>query len=65
MRRKRSFEKSGSVGVVAEPGPAPGLHLLRAGLRLGAGFLSPPHHSGGRWPGEGAAALSGSPASRA
>lgn len=65
MRRKRGFQKSGSNGVVDEPGAGPRLHLPCVGLRHGAGFSSPTSPQRRQVAPRGAAALSGSPASRA
>lgn len=50
MRRKRSFQKSGSVGGVDEPGPAPGCAFPVWAWGTAPVSRHPPHHSGGRWP---------------
>lgn len=65
MRRKRSFQKSGSDGVVHEPGGRPQAAPSPGGPRPGAGFSSPTSPQRRQVALRGAATLSGSPASRA
>lgn len=50
MRGKRSCQKSGSIGSVDEPGPAPGRTFPEWARGMAPGACHPPRRSGGRRP---------------